>query len=481
MAKAPALGGNPIPVSLGRQSNPGRYGSDGACRLINMYSENIGGEGKIPWPLYAVDGLREFANLVGAAGAGVRQMLPLDDDTLLAVVGQLLYDVSFDGSSIEVATVGGITEAGPVTMARNRNANPMVAIVVSGAYYLWQGGVLTPISDVDLPPANSVAHLDGYFIFGISDGRMFASGIDDDDVSALDFARAEANPDGLVRVAVRGRDLCAFGTKTTEFWRNTGDETFPLSRGEVIDVGLLATTSVATVEQTLAFVAHDGTVRMLQGYQAQRISTHAVERAIADDPNPSMLDAVAWEDRGHSFYAVSGANFTWVYDALTGLWHERKSYGINRWKCSSYARFGGKHIFGHYQDPKLYESSTHFKDEAGDPLIWEVVPPAINVWPYRLRLDAVHIDAVPGVGAEPTAPEQDVNPLLMVSTSRDGGVTFGSEIMAEIGRMGQRLKRIVLRRFGLFGEDGVVLKLSCSAAVVGCLTGMAVQLQKLRS
>ena len=481
MAKAPAPGGRPITISLGTQSNPGRYGADGSARLINMYAEKIGGEGKIQWPLYAVDGLREFANLVGAVGSGVRAMLALDDSTLLVVAGQLLYQVSFDGSSIEVATVGGVTETGPVTMARNRAANPMVAIVVSGAYYIWQNGVLTAISDVDLPAANSVAHLDGYFIFGISDGRMFASGIDDDDVTAIDFARAEANPDGLVRVAVRGRDLCAFGAKTTEFWRNTGEETFPLSRGEVIDVGLLSTTSVATIEQTLAFVAHDGTVRMLNGYAAQRISTHAVERSIADDPDPDMIDAVAWEDRGHSFYAVSGTGYTWVFDALTGLWHERQSYGLARWQCSSYAKFAGRHIFGHYEDPKLFEASTHYYDEAGSPLVCTVIPPAINIWPYALRLDAVHVDPVPGVGLAPTNPDQDSAPELMLETSRDGGVTFGAERRAEIGGLGQRLKRVVLRRFGMFGEDGVVLKLSVSAAVVRGLTGLAVQLTKLRA
>lgn len=480
MAKAALLAGKPIPVSLGIQSNPGRYGPDGSARLINMYAEKIGDEGKIQWPLYAVDGLIEFANLVGAAGSGVRQQLALDDNILLTVAGQLLYQINASGQSVSVDTVGGITETGPVTMARNRAANPMVAIVVSGAYYLWQGGVLTPISDPDLPAANSVAHLDGYFIFGISDGRMFASGIDDDDVTALDFARAEANPDGLVRVATRGRDLCAFGKKTIEFWRNTGEETFPLSRYEVIDVGLLATTSVAVVEQTLAFVAHDGTVRILQGYQAQRISTHAVERSIADDPNPSMIDAVAWEDRGHSFYAVSGTNFSWVYDVTTGLWHERQSYGLDRWKCSSYARFAGRHIFGHYQDARLYELRTDAKTEAGDPLVWQVIPPAINTWPYGLRLDAVHVDTLPGQGLNVTDIE-NADPKIMIATSRDGGVTFGGETMVETGVQGDRQKRVVVRRLGAFGEDGAVLKLSGSAAVASALTGLAVQITRLRA
>lgn len=477
---ARAAPGQPVPVSLGRQSNPGRYGADGSARLTNIFAEKIGGEGKIQWPLYAVSGLREYANLVGAVGSGVRAMIELEElGVLLVVAGQLLYKVTAGGGSVVIATVGGITETGPVTMARNRAANPMVAIVVSGAYYIWQSDVLTAVSDPDLPAANSVDCLDGYFIFGISDGRMFASAVDDDDVSAIDFATAEANPDGLVRVKVRGRDLCAFGKKTTEFWRDTGEETFPLSRYEVIDVGLMATTSVATTEQSLTFVAHDGTVRVLQGYQAVRISNHAVERDIADEPDQSAMDGVAWEEEGHSFYCLSGTGFSWVYDFTTGLWHNRRSYGLSRWKCSSYAKFDGKHIFGHYAMPKLFEASRHYSDEAGDPLVWEVIPPSINTWPYPMLLNAVHVDPVPGVGlAEPNTAE-DVDPKIMIETSRDG-VTFGGQRMASIGKIGQRLTRVVWRVFGRFTEDGVVIKLSGSAKVAWGLTGLAVAIQKLK-
>lgn len=469
------------PVSLGTQSNPGRYGSDGSARLYNLFAEHIGDEGKTPWPLYAVAGLREYANLAGAVGSGVRAFQDVQESgILLSVAGQLLYEITAGGGSVVVDTVGGITETGPVTMARNRNVNPHVAITVSGANYIWQGGSLTVLNDVDLAPANSVAGLDGYFIWGHDNGKMSSSAVDDTTVDALDFANAEANPDGLVRVAVRGRDLCAMGKKTIEFWRNTGEETFPFSRYEVADVGLMATTSVATTEQTLTFVAHDGTVRQLQGYQAVRISNHAVERDIADEPTQSAMDGVAWEAEGHSFYCLSGTNFSWVYDFTTGLWHNRKSYGLKRWKCSSYAKFDGKHIFGHYSMPKLFEASRHFYDEAGDPLVCEVIPPPINVWPYSMRLNAVRVAHIAGVGLPEPADSQNVDPQLMIETSKDGGVTFGSQRMKSVGKIGQRLTRVRSYRFGKFGEDGIVLKISISAACRRGLTGLAVAFDKLR-
>ena len=137
-------------------------------------------------------------------------------DKLLAVAGQLLFEVTDDGSSVSQTQIGGITQEGVVTMARNRNANPQVAIVCDGAYYIWQASVLSLVSDPDLPPPNSVDWLTGYFILTISDGRMYASSIDGSGVAALDFARAESNPDRLgARQGARLRVL-AYGPKTTD-------------------------------------------------------------------------------------------------------------------------------------------------------------------------------------------------------------------------------------------------------------------------
>ena len=58
-----------IPVSLGQRSNPGRDGQDGAARLINCYAEEMGQEGKIPWPVYASDGLVDFVTLAATGSS----------------------------------------------------------------------------------------------------------------------------------------------------------------------------------------------------------------------------------------------------------------------------------------------------------------------------------------------------------------------------------------------------------------------------
>lgn len=65
-----------IPLEIGTQSNYGRYGQDGAARLINCYAEELGKEGKSPTPVYACAGLVLFATLIdGVTDPGLGQLL----------------------------------------------------------------------------------------------------------------------------------------------------------------------------------------------------------------------------------------------------------------------------------------------------------------------------------------------------------------------------------------------------------------------
>ncbi len=464
-----------VPLTLGTGSNPGRYGYDGAARLINCYVEQRGPEGRAPFPIYAIDGLGEWSSV--AASGGVRAMLAMDN-TLYVVVGRIVYAIDASGAETEL---GGLPSDGPVYMARNRRSpNPQIAVVCDGIYKMISGSVLTDVNDADLPPPSSVTHLDGYFVFGVSNGRMYASAIDDgNDIAALDFAAAEGNPDDIVMVTTRGRELLAVGSKSTEFWSNTAQDNFAFSRANSIEIGCLSGKSVASISQTIAFVAHDGTIRILDGYTPQRISNHAVERFIADTTDKSTLVATSWSDRGHSFYCLSSPIGTWTYDMTTQLWHERKSYGLDRWRVSCVERFGDQLIAGHYDEGTLYTMSPGVYAEGGDPILMEVRPSAIHAHPNKMVLHRLDVDVVPGVGLNTTA-TQNADPQLMIDTSEDGGDTFGGERSVALGTINQKLTTVSANRFGMIRATGKGLRLRCSADVVrGFLSG-SVTMERMR-
>jgi hypothetical protein len=218
---------------------------------------------------------------------------------------------------------------------------------------------------------------------------------------------------------------------------------------------------------------------LLQGYSAQKISTPQCDRDILAETDRSAIVGYAWQDGAHSFYAVSGSNFTWVFDAATGLPHERKSYSLNRWRPSMAVAFNGSTVFGDYASPKLYRASSALYDEAGQPIVMEVHTPPVHAYPHNLQTNAVYLDVIPGVGLNSTGDE--LNPTVGISYSEDGGATWSSERMLPIGRQGERRTRVKSNRWGISGEDGRTWRIRMSANVAKGITGMAADVEKLEA
>lgn len=459
------------PIDLGTGSNQAEDGHAGACRHINCHVEELGNDAKSVKAIVPSDGFEAFSTFT--VDGACRAMLVVDENELLVVQGRTLYSIDSGGTETIIA---GISTDGPVTMARNRETpDPTVAIVSDGLCWYYQGGVLTQNTDADLPPVICVTGVDGYFSFLCSDGRHFASELDAQDVNALSFATAEVKPDRGICNWTRGRDLMIGGSETIEAWDNQGNDPYPFARTTVVTnaedgkfTGVLSTTG----SQEAFFVAADKTVRMLQGYQAHQISTKAVERSIDGDPNPELITVTSWDKRGHTHYAVSGTDWTWIYNG--GKWYERHSYGLTRWRGAYVTLFGSKLIVGDYDLGKLYRMSHGVYTEAGEHLIATVQTPPVHAFPYRLKHLAFYLDVVPGVGTETT---QD--PQLMFDWSDDGGRNWSAQRLFSLGQPGQALKRVKAQRLGV--ATSRTYRLSMSAAVRRCFLSAGVDAEKLRA
>lgn len=447
----------PVPVPLAYRSSAGRYGQDGAAKLLNLYPEEIGDEGKAKIALYAIGGLSRFATLTG--GAGIRALLALSDDDLVAVAGRVLFTVDGGGGVLER---GGIVSDGLVTMARNR-ANPVqIMITCDGSTSLLQSGSLTAFTDADLPPSNSVSSHSGYFMLTQYNGGISFCGPDEVNVDALDVLTAGTNADALLRGYSRGSDWLAMGTRTIEVWGETGGESV-FARTTTINNGLLSAASVADIDTTVCYVAHDGTVRVLNGYTPKRISTHEVERLIADDASPTTIHGYGWTERGHRFFGLTGSNWSKAYDLTTGAWHDRKSRGLSGWRCGSAVQLGTKRIFGHISSPYLYELDPDLQTEDGDEIDCHVICPPIHG--RRLPVSNFVADVITGVGTNTGVTHND-NPKLLLDYSEDGAKTWSAERSLELGRQGQTQTRIKATRLGQISDVGRTWRMRCTASVV---------------
>jgi hypothetical protein len=229
----------------------------------------------------------------------------------------------------------------------------------------------------------TVGYLDGYFVFNEPNSQRFwvTSLNDGTQIDPLDFASAEGNPDNVVALNVNHREVWLFGTNTIEVWYNAGLADFPLARiaGAFMEVGCAAPYSVAKLDNSVFWLGADargnGIVYRNNGYNGQRISTHAVEWQIQQYGVLNDAIGYSYQQDGHSYYMLTfpTANVTWCYDVATSAWHERAGWdGVQfvRHRSNCQANFAGQVLVGDWENGRVYAFDPEVYQDGGDTQRW---------------------------------------------------------------------------------------------------------------
>lgn len=364
------------------------------------------------------------------------------------------------------------TSLGPVTAASVANPQPSgtvyATVFVDGVEnYLYQGfsnvGLesFAPFAGYGLPSVPGATHvvwIDGYLIMNQKDtNQFFVSNWQGIVFDPLSFASAEGSPDNIVALIDNYRDLWLFNERTTEIFSNTGNADFPFERvqGGFIEVGCVAPYSVAKIGGYITWLGRDkfgqGIVYSARGFNAERISTHAIEAAIQSYADISSARAYTYQDGGHSFYVISFAEMTWCYDFSTGMWHERAytskgELGRHRADCHAFFPQTGIHLVGDYETGKVYQLKNNVFTDDGDAITRKRVTPHVSAGGKYLFYDSFWVDMRTGVGLDGVG--QGTNPQAMLRFSDDGGYSFSREKWTSMGRIGNRLARTRWNRLG---------------------------------
>lgn len=462
-----------LPLALPPQSNQHEQPHGGVAALINAYVVPGGDERKSKISIRAAAGLEALVTL--DTSGGIRGVIEVDG-VLYAVAGRTIYQVDSGGNAV---LIGGLPSDGYVGLARNqRGTGVQIIVVCDGLSFVIVGGTLTQITDSDLPPAVDVCVINRSAIFVSADGRMVRSEIDDaTSVDGLDLARAEAVPDGILRVIDRGSEIIVIGPRSVEIWQDVGAEAFGFSRNTVINVGAVSASSVTKatvlgeiVTDAVFWLAADRAGRfagavMLASNTPRKISNAWVDTLIDKEPDKTAIVATSWVERGRAFVAWRLSSTTIVYDTSTGLWHERQSrdaYGnLTAWNVGLCTVLGGRVVGAHVSEPVLYWVDPDICDEDGSEMIWRVRTPPLNAFPGRVEAHRVYLDMVPGVGLGSGA-SQDTDPVVTLRLSTDGK-TWRDCGSARLGQQGQDQTRVYWSRLGTF--PAATFEFTCSAAV----------------
>lgn len=345
-----------------------------AMRAVNWLPEAAEADGtRTPRKYATPPGLRLLVDL--QTRAPVRGLEDVEG-RLFAVSGDSLFEIAND---LTVTNRGSIPGVGRVSMAHNQqggasDANELaIANGLSGYVYNTDTTVLTQITDSAFEGATTFDYVDGYMSYTDPQGRWWGHSDLNQALqySSIDRNDAESAPDKIVSHIVSHREVIVWGSRTGEFFRNTGAATGTFQRvdGTEMEVGICATFARARVDNTVCWVGNDLTVYRLNGHAPQRVSTRPIEQLLSS-VDPTTIFCYTWEDRGHKvFYVTSPNNFTVGLDFASGLWHARESYGLDQWRINALVRWGTRWIAGDYVNGLLYELDWDWYTENGRPMV----------------------------------------------------------------------------------------------------------------
>jgi hypothetical protein len=427
-------------------------------RMINLFPELIPEGGKESGFLNRAPGLK-LQQTVGTGPIRALWAHQTNGSDFYVVSGTEVFKLtSLTGTPVKLGNVSG---TGPVSIADN---GTQIFFACNGPSYIYNEvtNAFAQITDPDFPGAVTVAYLDGYFVFNEPNSQRVwvTSLLDGLSVDPLDFVSAEGSPDGLVALIVDHREAWLFGSDSVEVWYDAGNADFPLSRiqGAFNEIGCVAPYSVSKLDNGLFWLGTDargqGIVYRANGYTGTRVSTHAIEYAIAQYGNISDAIAYTYQQEGHSFYVLifPGANATWVYDVSTQMWHERAGFqngAFTRHRSNCQCNFEGNTVVGDFQNGNVYTFDLDIYADNGNPQkwlrSWRALAPGQNNL-KRTSHHSLQLDAETGVGL---VVGQGNQPEAMLRWSDDGGHTWSNEHWQSMGAIGQYGYRTIWRRLGM--------------------------------
>jgi hypothetical protein len=512
--KTPILGQSYVARSINAADN----------RLVNLFPEAIPDGGKEAGFLNRAPGL-QFLQTVGTGPIRALWAHQTNGSDFYVVSGIQVFKLTSTSATPQL--LGTVSGTGPVSIADN-GATIFFACNGPSYTYFEPTGEFNQITDENFPGAVTVAYIDNLFVFNEPNSQRIYSVDTVDPVtatyiyplvfSATDVASAEGSPDGVVAINVDHRQMWVFGTDSIEVWYNAGLKDFPLTpiQGAFNEIGCAAPYSVAKLDNALFWLGTDargqGIVYKNNGYSGVRVSTHAIEYAIAQYGNISDAVAYTYQQEGHAFYVLNfpSASKTWVYDVSVQAWHERASgnEGQYRHRSNCQCNFGGTIIVGDFENGNIYAFDLDVYADNGQIQRWLRSWRALPTGQNNLKRTAHHslqLDAESGVGLNGIDPlaqinllaegfpflateldddittetgvgllavtpittsddlltesgedilvsvatVQGVNPQAMLRWSDDGGHTWSNEHWRSMGAIGQYGYRTIWRRLGM--------------------------------
>jgi len=474
----------------------GAYQSDAVIanlqRCVNLYPEINPGDTKPGAPVthWQRPG-KKYLSSPGKAGVA-RGLYRASNGDLYAVVADIVYfiDPQFRWFAIGVIQDGTSTASMADNGAFAGNELVLVDSTPNGYVINMQTKAFAPIVDSSglFKGSNVVCYLQTFFCFNVPNTQNWIiSNSDSVTFDALDIAAKVSYADNIQTIGVRQREIWLIGSLTSEPWSLTGAPDFPFEAisSTFIPHGTAAVYSLVSSDVSLFWVqqALTGERMIVQsvGYEAQRISTHAIEDILAKMPTVADAIGQTFQIRGHTFvvWTFPTADRTLVYDISTKQWCEfawtDDDGNLHQDRVRYYAHAYGKILGLDWETGDLVEIDPQTFTDFGKPISF------IRGWPHvidmmnRVTHWAFTADIQCGTIQDPNAEA----PILSLRYSDDRGQTWSDWFQQSLGKTGEYMLSPQFRQLGMARDR--VYELMWSANAFTPLNGAYIDLEGSQS
>lgn len=392
------------------------------------------------------DGIEYVADVPGVDRGGIKW-----SDRCYKVCGNKLIYLTVSDIVVEVGSVG--SDGRPVAMDYSFD---MLAIASAGDLYYFDGTTLTKVSDPDVGTVKSVLWVDGYFM--VTDGETIAVSDLDDPFSfqPLKYGSSEVDPDEILSLHKLRNEVHAINRYTIEAFDNVGGTGFPFQRidGAQVTKGAIGAKTSCIMSQTIAFMG-SGRNEPVSVYLGANGSTIKVASREIDlilkeysesDLSDAYLESLATD--GHEWLYVHLNDKTLVYDHSASVGTGNKVWfilnsgiGSGRYLAKYHVWCYDKWIVGHPLFDQIGKLSRSNGRHWGDVVDWEFSTPIIynnSMGALVHDIELISLTGRAALGDDPT----------MYTQYSNDGCTWSQARYIKVGKIGERLKRLVWLRQG---------------------------------
>lgn len=433
-----------IPFQVAGPSYQSRSKPLSSQQTVNWYQQ-FNEDGNEPFVLMPFPGLKQSGSYsVASSDRGLARMA----EALYQVKGGKLFSIDEFGTHTELATVPGKNRC----VFANDGENLVIVTDLRTFIYSRDTGGFTESTVIGTTGAMSVDIINDQFLFTFEQFTYVANLNQSTKLFTTDSrARADINPDSLVRDFVFEQTIYRMGKRSVEAWYNNANVIPPISRldGQVFNIGLKAKNSVASTDQYFYWLGDDNCIYRARSGSYERISTDAISNSLEDCTGKESAYAYTFTIQGQDFYCITfcQGELTLVLNESLGKtgWFQLSS-GINdgRYQASSIMQCYDKYFAADESNGKIYTLDLDAYTNDGEILKRTRITKSINgnllgAKGRRVQMSCVEFIMETGTGL---ITGQGENPRIMIEPSYDGGKTWDSGTWARVGRLGENVLKV---------------------------------------